>query len=1744
MINDTKKRIEEAKALLPGIKERIIAVGLMLAMSVAMVASSSYAWLTISRSPEAKGMSTTITGNGNLEISLVPLDGSLPGNADGSANDLFSTNITWGNLVNLSDQRYGLDQIALRPSLLSTYNLTTAPLYGATYGADGRVSGTADKYKFASFATAEDGTTYFAATTAANPNYGVRAITSITYANISGNAALNALETRIAEAYSKAEQQYRSLIGTTPGYESNNDSMIIYGEGATAVRAIPALQMLMELYVQEKAKNLLGSYTQDYSGVVTYMYNLMDAFHGILELEGEALTSLANLQIYKTDNALGTGYYSSFEKFYEAYSSNKLHEAVELESLSTFFKSYNDISNVLKDNPNKDDDLYDLAIACDPATVAAADRPAVPWTKLSGHVNKLVDIASVKIRHGADEVTIGSLGGNSISPLMNLAGKAKKDNPATAIISKGALKDTEARLGALLSESRVVVGINVNYMTVGYVYSYVVTDVDPQQLTLSGKDRQTVANMTNAGAGGQGEAIANDTYGMAIDLWVRTNVSDVVLTLEGSLKTVEVTATTINKDGAETTLYEMTSSTTTNGVAYGLTVDGALTYYSDDNGKLVEIGKAGTMLTMLGYTFTPKNTTKVYDGVTYDVYDMTLTQSISTDVYVIEDVERWYMQDGTLLGAADALSGDTRYKFTETTQTITVNNVAVKLYNMEFSDPSTNEHKTGKAYIIAEDIWYQADNHEVIDTDAKLKENGATFEVKMTDVVTGYDGVNRVWEDYLGLIENGFMLENNTTQGSGSCYVFYADPSDQARILHLLEAFTVVFMDQNGNKLGTAKLDTEHYYSINGKTTVPLQMAAGTAYMDEDGNQQYGITALNKNEATWVTAVIYLDGTRLTNADVLSVGEIEGTLNIQFGSSVPLTNQDDPALRFEFRDLTAQATYNGVTSDSSSRPISLDYDENGHEVTVTLKVEGTQPKSIQGFFVRSISKTQGTKGKTESFTFQGNGVWTATFNLTTPGQYVMRSLIVDGAEYTLDDGTENAENGVVVDSFPTVEIDGLGVASVSVSGLNKGITMTADKAVTAEVTVGIDADPSLMPKQVRALFRGQNGEFTAILSNAGDSGFGTTLWKGTADITASGEYSLQYVVMDGVFFDLTEIWEKQAENDPNQGMFTYIIYLGLTTQVWTTGVPVEDENGNIVNSPSFEFTGPENIAFQVKIFDGTGSEVRALDDVWLYYHSEGSILDQDGMYGQINWNPDTGFYEGVLQLVAGGNFVFDRVVTNRNNQNSISTISSAAFSPTITAIVTDPPVYEGNATVQSYAFAPSGDATVQVKLSNAQTATVWALIKDLTSGQTYMVSSGRYDTVGDYQQFSFKIPTVDNTDDGIANPTQDGNWQLLSVYMQNCADSNENWVSRTDNPVEGVDWIRLTDNNGDGIWEIDSDGIMAIDDSTNTVNPADYYVFDLTDASVNGNDPIELYVVQTVYVSVNGQPGRPSNEVRFGNVLYGVDDTDGDGVKDAGEAITGVFLQTHSYSSGTDAITFALTDWKGDPIQLDINIQFTSEYEVNTSGTHGGYTSSYSPPVLEIDLTQGDGKYTLAPQTYQMAGTHKTKFIIKIGDTALPVIQGDTINVYSNAPTVRISGITDSTGNGTFGDTNATVYIKKTSSTWCGTTTVSYSNAPTVKITLAGIGNAKTATLTFTSDSGDGLVHLYTEDKNVNARVDSFTWSGNGDCSRFVGVVPSGSGGSKRTTAGTLTATELVLSDGTYTYTVTITEIIIVNNGQ
>lgn len=128
------------------IKTKLMAAIAMLLVSSIMMVSSTYAWFTLSTAPEVTGIQTSVGANGNLEMALVPTDGVLNGITSGqgdSAQDWTIKNLTWGNLVDVSDASYGLDKIQLYPSALNVGGagtLEAAILKTPSYGADGRVS--------------------------------------------------------------------------------------------------------------------------------------------------------------------------------------------------------------------------------------------------------------------------------------------------------------------------------------------------------------------------------------------------------------------------------------------------------------------------------------------------------------------------------------------------------------------------------------------------------------------------------------------------------------------------------------------------------------------------------------------------------------------------------------------------------------------------------------------------------------------------------------------------------------------------------------------------------------------------------------------------------------------------------------------------------------------------------------------------------------------------------------------------------------------------------------------------------------------------------------------------------------------------------------------------------------------------------------------------------------------------------------------------------------------------------------------------------------------------------------------------------------------------------------------------------------------------------------------------------------------------------------------------------------------
>ena len=148
-----------------GIRKKFAAAICMLLIAAIMMISSTYAWFTLSTAPEVTGITTNVGANGNLEIALLNAS-SFASSADDlgiktNVGDSMvlkpatEANITWGNLVDLSDSSYGLERIILNPAALNLKTVNnekgeklsgqiiqgglTSPLVAPNYGADGRV---------------------------------------------------------------------------------------------------------------------------------------------------------------------------------------------------------------------------------------------------------------------------------------------------------------------------------------------------------------------------------------------------------------------------------------------------------------------------------------------------------------------------------------------------------------------------------------------------------------------------------------------------------------------------------------------------------------------------------------------------------------------------------------------------------------------------------------------------------------------------------------------------------------------------------------------------------------------------------------------------------------------------------------------------------------------------------------------------------------------------------------------------------------------------------------------------------------------------------------------------------------------------------------------------------------------------------------------------------------------------------------------------------------------------------------------------------------------------------------------------------------------------------------------------------------------------------------------------------------------------------------------------------------------
>lgn len=669
------------------------------------------------------------------------------------------------------------------------------------------------------------------------------------------------------------------------------------------------------------------------------------------------------------------------------------------------------------------------------------------------------------------------------------------------------------------------------------------------------------------------------------------------------------------------------------------------------------------------------------------------------------------------------------------------------------ADINASQKVAEDTYGMAIDLWLRTNSEKTY-----LTLEGAVVKDAENGTVSSFDGVNRVWNT----IPNAALTSNSTTQGNGSCYTYYVDtPEDLQRSLRLLKNMKVAFFGTaDGNKFATAVMDVENYYAQNGRVTVPLVIDTKDCmeYTYEDTINSvektgYAIKEMYTDEAIRVTALIYLDGENLTNEDVLAAETILGQLNIQFGSSVPLTTAGDRTLESAQRYVTAEL--------SNSTNLEFIKGQTLPKTDVTVTVQGKQPEKMTAYFVRSINDLQGTRQ--EEMTFQSDkqsGTWKSTHAFTAPGNYWLRHIRMDGVDYELVTPL-------------SVKVTGFDVTSVT---WDKGATpytyytVNDSQDVSVDVNLAFDKEANT-PHAVTAVFMGDDGNAINIRTSAKD---GTAkVWSGKVTFTDSGTYTLSHVIVDGNYYDV---------NSPKKVMN---LYFGLSAAIYNDGCTTEDKFDKDSPNKTYEK------AVNVSILDNSGNELPELKDtVTLNYSLGGSSTT---IPTTLKWSSDAKCYTGTIVLQNPGRYIFSSL------QIGNDTIRKVVMSPTYTIMAPDAPQYDSNsatghndATGKQYALQGDKAYINGIKIDNSESAGISAVLYNEAAKKYYLVARGDNDTapgtiyLTENKTWSIRLP--DTAEDNSVTAI-DGKWSVVCMKLWNCYDGASTTACTGDNPLV---WLNTT----------------------------------------------------------------------------------------------------------------------------------------------------------------------------------------------------------------------------------------------------------------------------------------------------------------------------------------------------------------
>lgn len=652
-------------------------------------------------------------------------------------------------------------------------------------------------------------------------------------------------------------------------------------------------------------------------------------------------------------------------------------------------------------------------------------------------------------------------------------------------------------------------------------------------------------------------------------------------------------------------------------------------------------------------------------------------------------------------------------------------------------------------YGMAVDFWVRTNAESTL-----LVLEGA-FATDSTGALIRYDGVNRVW-GYTS--ESGLPGMESTSQGGGSSYTYYADtPEDMARSLNLLDAMKVAFISEDGKLLATAEMDTENYCAVNGRVTVPMVLDDNTtlSYVEVDSNgvekNIRAISELTYDSAQRITAIIYLDGANLSNDDVLAASDIQGQLNIQFGSSQDLQTIGDDTL------LNSQWSVEASLEDGSSS-VSFKYEEKDAIPLITklmLNINGAEPSEVKAFFVRSITSTQGAREEEMTFTKLADGKWTAEYEFSAPGTYYLRDVQLNGINYNLSQPIK-------------VEITGFALTGVTWSENGEDVVYrTSDGTHATDVTVSFaKSEQYQMPHAVQARFVRTDGNTVNVTLSYDGGGD----WKGTAIFNTSGKYTLEYLVY--TVKDDTTGESKNVYYALGNKAKTIDLSLGLY-------VVVTNQSGQ--ETVDYDSAKTYEWDVVVGIFDNTGNRLENMENVRLVYSNNGSVSNTV----KVELTPEFDQYMGTLAIHSAGRWMFGYLEMDGQ------ILTKATSSPLFTIISPDPVKFNA-ASVSSYfgktQYKPlTNDAIIDgIKIANSDAATIEAIVYNSISKKYERVTWDKVSHVND--KVSIKLPqyTLDLDADGrpLENATysQEGTWELVALILTNCYAEDKQFHDET-NPV-------------------------------------------------------------------------------------------------------------------------------------------------------------------------------------------------------------------------------------------------------------------------------------------------------------------------------------------------------------------------